>query len=105
MDEQCRYVQCCMAMKGYPNETVLRNAQNDPALLRLSLVRRRGGEAPRGRQVRRGVQEEHPAGVGRVVRRVVEAAVTHLLLHVHDLAEHAAKEREKVTVSIGYMVN
>ena len=76
-----------MAVKGYPNETVLRNdAQNDPW---GSLVRGRRGEAARGRQVRRGVQEQHLAGVGGVVGGVVEAAVTHVLLHVDDLAEDA----------------
>ena len=76
-----------MAVKGYPNETVLRNAQNDPWM--SSLVGGRGGEAARGRQVRRGVQEQHLAGVGGVVGGVVEAAVTHVLLHVDDLAEDA----------------
>ena len=33
------------------------------------------------------------AGVGGVVGRVVEAAVPHVLLDVHDLAQHAARER------------
>lgn len=74
-------------MKGYPNETVLRNAQNDPWM--SSLVGGRGGEAARGRQVGGGVEEEHLAGVRGVVGRVVQAPVTHVLLHVHDLAQHA----------------
>ena len=61
--------------------------------LQSSLIGGRGCEPPGRRQVRGGVEEEDLARVRGVVGGggVVEPAVPHGLLHVDDLAQHAAK--------------